>query len=101
MNEQYCTNEDVYAVYDNELQLAYVGDCYEEAIQEYQKCIQDLKESIQDTVQGHEQVMLLKVLRDFHVREEPMEADPDYLTYGFEEIVYEDKGDERDGNKGQ
>ncbi|MEV2911649.1 hypothetical protein ABNF65_24330, partial [Paenibacillus larvae] len=72
------------------LQLAYVGDCYEEAIQEYQKCIQDLKESIQDTVHGYEQVMLLKVLRDFHVREEPIEEESDYLTYGFEEIVYKE-----------
>lgn len=26
--------------------------------------------------------------------------DPDYVQYGFRECVYENKGDERDGNKG-
>ncbi|WP_158530340.1 hypothetical protein [Paenibacillus larvae] len=41
----YFANEDVYAVYDNKLQLAYVGKSYEEALKEYQKCKQDLKES--------------------------------------------------------
>ncbi|MEV2910679.1 hypothetical protein ABNF65_19215 [Paenibacillus larvae] len=109
MNEQYFANEDVYAVYDNKSQLAYVGKSYEEAFKEYEKCKQDLKESPEDTVSGDEEVMLLKVLRGFYVYRHGFYVyegpeyppDPDYVQYGFRECMYEEKGDERDGNKGQ